>query len=100
MVRETNHDSKEVIAMTYEEFRNGLRVFIIKDLWTGHTIERNGNELRNTLYDMFPQSEGCTYRALDEIADFALSKGTDNPDLYLRVKALEDTLLISVSELI
>ena len=86
--------------MTYDDFKNSLRVFVIKDIWTDHTIERNGNQLRQTLHDMFSTAEGCTHRALDEIADFHLSKGTDSPDHYLWIRALENQLLISVSELI
>lgn len=83
-----------------KKFVNSLRYFIIRDLWTDHTIECNGNQLRSTLHDMFPQCEGQTYRAIDEIADFQLSEGTDDPDYYNWIQALENQLLISVSELI
>ena len=87
--------------MKHSEYYNNLfRTFVIHDFWTGSTYECNGNQLRSMLIDMFPQAEGCTYRAIDEIADFNLSSGTNNPNYYQRIKGLESHLMISVSELI
>ena len=81
--------------------------FIVKDFYYVHmgetdtptTVEVIGSQLKNHLYDMFPQADNDVYDMLDFICHIAVY-GTTEYHEYDAYKCMTATLHISVSELI